>query len=277
MNANGPRSNDVKYSNDVYDDVRLGGAGGLLQSFYRGLPTGLRSGMAPLAQRVRRWFDSDLRAHEKWLANDYSRFGVAIRERIFLSIARFCQINRPIEGYYFEFGSHSARTMRLCWKHTHRLFNWTYVAFDSFEGLPEIAEIDRQKIWAKGRLKTGEEEFIAKVAAVGMDRDRLITVKGFYDQTLTPELQQRFLPTRAAAIYVDCDLYLSTVPVLKFIKPFLQPGTIIVFDDWNCFIGDSQKGERLAWAEFTAANPQLKFEQFVSDGETNSFIFVGER
>jgi hypothetical protein len=67
------------------------------------------------------------------------------------------------------------------------------------------------------------------------------------------------------------------VPVLNFIKPFLQPGTIIVFDDWNCFIGDPEKGERRAWAEFTAANPHLKFEPFISDGETNSFIFIGER
>ncbi len=32
-----------------------------------------------------------------------------------------------------------------------------------------------------------------------------------------PELKQRLLPTRAAVIYIDCDLYASTVPVLDWI------------------------------------------------------------
>lgn len=241
------------------------------------VPAGLRPKLIPLAHWVRTHVDPEARAHRAWVRDHYSPFGVAIREQVFLSIARFCHINRPISGYYFEFGSHSARTMKLCWKHTRHLFDWTYVAFDSFEGLPEIQDIDRQEIWAKGRLKTAEDEFVGAVTGAGMPRDRLITVKGFYDDSLTDELAARLAPRKAAAVYVDCDLYASTTPVLKFIKPFLQPGTIIVFDDWNCFIGDPEKGERLAWREFTEANPNLRFEPFVSNNEIHSFIYIGEK
>jgi hypothetical protein len=162
--------------------------------------------------------------------------------------------------------------MRLAWTHFQHLFNWDFVAFDSFEGLPDIEDIDKQAIWEKGKLETREEDFVRIVTNAGMPRNRLTTVKGFYDQSLTQELQQQLLPKKAAVIYVDCDLYKSTIPVLRFITPFLQIGTIIVFDDWNCFYGDPNRGERRAWREFCDANPGLKFVEFVGTNEALSFI-----
>lgn len=210
----------------------------------------------------------------RWVTREYMGFAHDNMRYLFLSVARFAHINRPIDGYYFEFGSHEGRTMRLAWRHFQHLFNWDFVAFDSFEGLPEIEDIDKQAIWGKGRLETAEEDFVRIVTAAGMPRSRLTTVKGFYDRSLTPDLQQKFLPRKAAVVYVDCDLYKSTVPVLKFVRPFLQVGTVIVFDDWNCFYGDPERGERRAWREFCAAYPELRFVEFVSTNEAQTFICV---
>lgn len=212
---------------------------------------------------------------QRWVTKEYMNFAHGNMRSLFLSIARFAHINRPIDGYYFEFGSHEARTMRLAWHHFQHLFNWDFVAFDSFEGLPEIQDIDKQAIWSKGRLETREDDFIRIVTSSGMPRSRLTTVKGFYDQSLNFELQRRFLPRKAAVIYVDCDLYMSTVPVLRFVKPFFQVGTVIVFDDWNCFYGDPDRGERLAWKEFREANPELRFVDFVATNEAQAFICIG--
>jgi len=192
----------------------------------------------------------------------------------FLSIARFAHINRPIKGYYFEFGSHEGRTMRLAWRHFQHLFDWDFVAFDSFEGLPEIEEIDRLPIWERGKLATSEEKFIDIVTRAGMPRHRLKTVKGFFDHTLTALLVEELLPRKAAVVYIDCDLYKSTVPVLQFIHSFLQRGTVIVFDDWNCFHADPERGERRAWHEFLHANPGLQFEDFISTDIARAFICV---
>lgn len=211
-----------------------------------------------------------------WIRDTYFKFGQDQRRYLFLSIGRFCHINRPIHGYYFEFGCHEANTMRMAYDCFRYLFDWSYVAFDSFEGLPEIKEIDRQEIFQKGKLKTTEENFIRIVASHGIPKNKLITVKGFFEHVLTPELKLRLLPTKAAVIYIDCDLYTSTVPVLNFIKDFLQTGTIIVFDDWNCFHGDPDKGERRAFREFRERNPNLLFEDFVQTNEAKSFIFVRE-
>jgi hypothetical protein len=110
-----------------------------------------------------------------------------------------------------------------------------------------------------------------------MTRARLTTVKGFYDQTLTGKLREQLGEKKAAVVYVDCDLYQSTVPVLEFVKDFLQRGTVIVFDDWNCFWADPEKGERRAWSEFCARYPELRFEEFVTTSMQKSFVYVGMR
>jgi hypothetical protein len=54
----------------------------------------------------------------------------------------------------------------------------------------------------------------------------------------------------------------------------LQPGTIIIFDDWNCFYGDPDRGQKKAFNEFKFKYPTLVFEDFVSDAESKSFIFI---
>lgn len=215
-----------------------------------------------------------LLAMYRWVRKEYSPFGRRQRQEIYLSIARFAHINRPIEGYYFEFGCHEANTMRQAWKNFRHLFDWTYVAFDSFEGLPEMDDFERSSIFRPGYLSTSEEYFRKKVTGCGMPDDKLITVKGFYENTLTDELRDRLQPQKAAVIYVDCDLYSSTVDVLKFIRPFLQMGTIVVFDDWNCYHADPQNGERLAWAEFLERHPELAFEDFMITAEAKAFICV---
>ena len=230
----------------------------------------------PVADRLVRTFDRSRAEKERWVRDEYTAFGRRKREEIFLSIARFAHINRPSAGYYFEFGCHEANTMRMAWRHFRHLFDWTFVAFDSFEGLPEPSPEDRSAIFAAGNLSTEESTFVELCRSAGMPADKLLTVKGFYDQSLTPALRDRLLPAKATAVYVDCDLYSSTVSVLEFIVPFLQEGTIIVFDDWNCYHANPARGERRAWREFLQAHPDLKFEPFVSTNEAASFVHVGD-
>lgn len=227
-------------------------------------------------ERLAKKFYSAADFKKWWMRRTYDWFRAENRRRIFFSIAVFCYHNQPINGWYFEFGSHTGRTMRLAWDAFHVLYDWKYAAFDSFEGLPELEEIDRMPIWRKGALKTSEKDFIRTVVKHGMPRERLVTVKGFYEESLNAELKRRFWPERAAVVYIDCDLYKSTVPVLEFAKDFLQEGTVIVFDDWFCFRGDPERGQRKAFAEFCERNPNLRFQTFVHSNEVQAFIYVGK-
>lgn len=215
---------------------------------------------------------------EFWIENEYTPFDQGARERFFLSAASFLFTNHDenlANGYYMEFGCHKGRTMRYCWRHTRHNFNLTYIGFDSFEGLPNPDGIDSHAGWEKGSFALGESEFVAAVSAEGLPQERLRTIKGFYDATLTDELANSLLPRKASIIYIDCDLYKSTVPVLKFIMPFIQVGTLIAFDDWNCFFGRPDRGQRRAWSEFRAANPSLHFEPFYATHMMASFISLG--
>lgn len=215
---------------------------------------------------------------EAWLKEFYTPFEQGRREEFYLAATNFLFSNyddRLADAYYFEFGCHKARTMRYAWKHTRHNFSFTYVGFDSFEGLPELAPMDRLADWRPGSFAMSEEDFVSTVVSAGMPRERLVTIKGFYSNTLTADTASRFLPKKAAIIYVDCDLYESTVPVLAFVKPFLQLGTIIAFDDWNCFFAAANRGQRRAWTEFRAKNPELQFERFYSTHMMASFVCTG--
>lgn len=217
------------------------------------------------------------RRRREWLEGPHEAFRARARHDLFMSMSIFCFHNQPINGYYFEFGCHKARTMRLAWDTFHSLYDWTFVAFDSFEGLPEMDPADSMPIWKKGDLKTCEADFVNLVTQHGMPRERLKIVKGFYADSLTPALRDELLPQKAAVVYIDCDLYSSTVTALDFSRDFFQTGTILVFDDWFCFYGDPTKGERRAFAEFRERNPDLIFENYIQTNEAKCFICLDRK
>jgi O-methyltransferase len=251
------------------DQIRVG----LARTCYNNLPSSLKR----ILQNIYHRFPGTVYAeHNRWVRNVYVRAMHEQRRKIFLDIAQFCHINRPLGGYYFEFGCHGANTMRTAYDMFHHLLDIRYVGFDSFEGLPDIGEIDRQEIWEKGKLKTGEEDFRRICVEHGIPEEQLITIRGFYDDSLTDKLASRLLPRLAAVIYIDSDLYESAVPVLRFVRQFLQRGTIIVFDDWNCFGADPDRGERRAFREFCEANPELRFEEFISTNMQKGFVLVDD-
>jgi O-methyltransferase len=247
----------------------------LLRAVYKSLPESVQKPLIPLGTAFLHATDKDHRQRQRWYDRYYGPSNIFWREQLFISLARFMNVNRPYSGYYMEFGCHSGMTMKLAWKHFRWLTDLDYIAFDSFEGLPEIADVDRMAIWERGRLKTEEQDFVDIVTGAGMPANRLRTVKGFYDKSLTPVLAASLQPKKAAVVYVDCDLYESAVPVLKFCRDFLQPGTLVVFDDWNCFYGDPERGERRAFREFCEANPTLRFSEVMSTPEAKVFCHLG--
>ncbi len=108
----------------------------------------------------------------------------------------------------------------------------------------------------------------------GIPPDRLRTIKGWFAESLTPELARELLPTRAAVLYVDCDLYASTVPVLRFAGRSSMLADVLVFDDWFCFHGDPDRGQRRAFREFRLRHPEIRFEEFLQTSEVKAFVVI---
>ena len=165
-----------------------------------------------------------------------------------------------IDGDYFEFGCWMAKTFHSAYassrKHAHACHLY---ALDSFCGLPPSSlAIDDHPKWIAGSMSNGLDKFNALCQSRGIPKSAYTTVSGFYSESLSTP-QAAALPKNIAFAYVDCDLYTSTVDVLRFLGPRLKHGMILAFDDYYCWSATADSGERAAFMEFAAANPNWLF------------------
>lgn len=89
--------------------------------------------------------------------------------------------------------------------------------FDSFEGLPEAWHEEAQ----------GSYSTLGALPAVPSN---VVLHPGWFDRSLPRFLQSH--PGPARFVHVDCDLHSSTRCVLELLAPRIQPGTVIVFDEY---------------------------------------------
>lgn len=180
-----------------------------------------------------------------------------------------------VPGDYLEFGVFRGKTFVAAYHFAQKsnLSGMTFYGFDSFEGLPPITGRDEGGEFTEGQYCLSLEQFTRLIAKSGVRLDRTELVRGWYDKVLNDDTKRQLSLKRAAFIWIDCDLYESTVPVLNFITSYLQSGTVIAFDDWYCFKGDPQKGEHRAFEEWLARFPSCHAFQFHKFGwHGNSFL-----
>ena len=191
-----------------------------------------------------------------WFLTDY---WLVERYRFYIAAVGYLS-GAPVKGDYHEYGIFGAHTFRMVLTEAkkHGLDDMTFYAFDSFAGLPEVDSEVRTESWKPGTMAMSEEEFKGLIDAHGIYLDRIRSIKGFYSDSLTPELQRELLATgrKAGLVTLDCDLYQSAVPVLRFLEPLLQEGTLLYVDDYYAGYGGSpRKGVARAVEEFTQATP----------------------
>ena len=184
-----------------------------------------------------------------------------------------------IQGDYFEFGCHRARTFRmvLSCAQFYGYHKSKFFAFDSFDGLPDIGK-DTIKQWTPNALTTSEEDFRRLLEEDGFDLQRVETIKGFYSSSLTPVLSERFQMegVKANLINVDCDYYASAKDVFNFIEPFLAHGTVIYLDDvFAGFSKNADGGVMNAFNEFSKVS-SFHFNRFLDIGWWGRSFVVSE-
>ena len=73
---------------------------------------------------------------------------------------------------------------------------------------------------------------------------------------------------RSVAIaLIDCDLYDLLAMLCCSWKTRSENNTILLFDDWNCFDGDENKGQRRAVREFLDRSHGWWFDDWFSYGD----------
>lgn len=169
-------------------------------------------------------------------------------------------------GDYLEFGVYQGRSFihayNLSNRYGHSQMN--FYAFDSFEGLPKATTGEEKKYdhFSSGDFSCNKETFEANLIKNDVDMSRVSTVEGYFDSSLTEDLKKKLKIKRASVVWVDCDLYASTVPVLEFVRSYLETGSFIIFDDWFSFGGNSQAGEIRAVNEWLDRNKEIKLIEY---------------
>jgi hypothetical protein len=211
----------------------------------------------------------------EYVPGDYLEFGVSRRasfvtayNAISSAVKEWNSKNRAYQAYTDVQRAEQAYTQVT--KNDIRFF-----AFDSFDGLPEPAGIDKlEPRYSNGRYDCSEDEFKTILTTGGVDLSQVITVPGFYEDSLTPAVKTQNQMTAASIVMVDCDLYESTKTVLEFITPLVVEGTVIIFDDWFNFKANPGLGEQRACSEWLEANPGLKLTPFARWGMSQQAVIV---
>jgi hypothetical protein len=148
-------------------------------------------------------------------------------------LVEFVVDQASLPGLYLEFGVGRGKSIRWIGARADR----TVYGFDSFEGIPEY--------WNGNPVGAFAQKKLPKVP------DNVQFEIGLFDQTLPGFLDQHADPV--SLLHVDCDLYSSTVTILDALGPRLQPGAVILFDEYYNF-PRWQQHEYKAFQEFVEAS-----------------------
>ena len=175
------------------------------------------------------------------------------------------KVINQVNGDYFEFGLWKGKT--FCYAHSmKRRFcqeGMMLFGFDSFKGLPDIDD-QKDNVWNRGAFACDENELRTILHQNRFRNEEYDLFGGFYEESLNEALHQRLLGRKAAIVYIDCDLYTSTMQVLKFIRRYLVNGSIVCFDDFFHYKGAPDQGEQKALSEFLQAHPDVEFIPYMN-------------
>jgi hypothetical protein len=168
--------------------------------------------------------------------NKYAEGKPLFRDRTGL-IQYALQYVKKSDGVFAEFGVYTGSvTNFICSSYPY----CEYHAFDSWEGLPEsMSACPKSSFDLNGQIPELPENVIAH--------------KGWFSDTLPSWSSSLSKPLEF--VYIDCDLYSSTVCVLEAIKKYIRVGTVVMFDDWYNFFGWQYHGAK-AFSEYLKTTKQ---------------------
>ena len=155
-------------------------------------------------------------------------------------------------GNCLEFGVHKGRSINYF---SERLNDFTFVGFDSFQGLAEE--------WKGHRQSAGHFNLHGELPKVNSNVE---LVKGFFDENISKKVNDITKKDRVIFVHIDCDTYPSSVIVLNEIKEILKPGILILFDDYFGYPA-WRFGEFLALQEFIKENGLTYKYRAFSEGQ----------
>ena len=176
------------------------------------------------------------------IAKSYKNFSNDFLNALFIDSKKIntYAINKALENgnndkyFYLEFGVFRGESINRFADILHTCNSKIY-GFDSFEGLRED--------WAGTDVEKGHFNLDGKIPKL---KNNAIPIKGWVQDTL-PNFLEKNNPL-INFIHIDLDTYSSTKFVLERVKPYLQKGAILLFNEFYNYPGWSV-GEYKAFSE----------------------------
>jgi hypothetical protein len=190
---------------------------------------------------------------EDSLNNSYSNFKKYFNKAIFLKDKKIKDyaIKKALEnkqdGVFLEFGVYKAKSINYF---SQFLGIKIIYGFDSFQGLRED--------WAGTQALKGTFDLKGMAPKT---KSNVVLIKGWIQDTL-PDFLNNIKTINF--IHMDIDTYESTYFVLKNIKPYLNNGSIIIFDELYNYIGWEENEYRALTEVFS--EKEFKYVAFSKDG-----------
>jgi O-methyltransferase len=175
-----------------------------------------------------------------------------------------------LEGDYLEFGVFTGSSFVFAAREHKKLkflsdLKTKFYGFDSFSGFGKVSEHDGHPFYLDNIFKVNAQKVIANIRKHTGGLEVQI-VQGYFEQTLQGKTAQSLGVQRARIVFIDCDLKDPAALALNFVKPALQPGTILIMDDFFSYKGDPKKGVAGAYNDFCEQNPHILWRKLYDYG-----------
>ena len=208
-----------------------------------------------------------------FLENTLSKY-TAIKKAMFLNYTD------NTSGDYLEFGVFTGSSFNFAMKIDKKMqkifkrkIDTNFIGFDSFDGFGDIKPIDENPSFKSDFFKVNKKKVIKNIEKNSKNQ-KFRLIDGFYQETIKNKNANHYKIYKSRIIMIDCDLKESTALALNFAKPTLQEGTIIIFDDFNYFKGNKNKGEYGAFDDFKNKNPNIEFRRVFDYGYSGRAFIV---
>ncbi len=180
-----------------------------------------------------------------------------------------------IPGDYVEFGMYEGTSFIGAYESDKRSRiapapTRAFWGYDSFGGFKYSSEADAHPFYVEGDFKSSYEKTRKRIARHFRDRAKWTITPGWLEDTILGRTAPEMGIEKVAVAFIDLDLGRPSAIALDFLRPALQPGSIIMLDDYFSYRGSMTRGVAGAFAEFCRKHPKLHFRRVFDYG------FVGQ-
>ncbi len=175
-----------------------------------------------------------------------------------------------IKGNYIEFGVykgksliHSYKTYKKIFKETPNI-NIKFFGLDSFEGFP----VENHDFYSSSNFAVSSEKVINNFKKY----EQIEIIEGYFNEVL--DSNENLIDNQFSFVFIDCDIYESSLDIFKYIKGKIANGGFIMIDDFTS-IDKNGNSIQKAFNQYFSINKDVILFDFYSNGQVFRVINNG--